>query len=333
MDAAPAYYAGSVRLRVCTWLALGILGGCFQDEPPTFGGASSSSSTSGEPATTIGGMSTTSTSTTEVSTGDPLTSTTTTTGGTTTGGTTTSECPDGLEKRPFYTDADGDGFGAGEAVATECEAPPGTVEVGGDCDDTTAAVNPDADELCNGLVDDDCDGLLSELSPMNTSCNECVLGATKTATFWVCKGGYSFLTAEARCQKFGAAAHLANLADLAEHDLVLGLVKGQLPVPPPNNLKYWLGIHRVEALWNDCTAHAESAAWIGVDGTPVTFLPWSAVEPNNAMCLGTCTTMKLEDAACPRESCVELWMSAVGDYNDSNCLESTKNGHVCRAPL
>ena len=57
----------------------------------------------------------------------------------------------------WFADGDGDGFGAGEAVAA-CSAPtPAHVASASDCDDASAAVNPDATELCNG-VDDDCDG-------------------------------------------------------------------------------------------------------------------------------------------------------------------------------
>ena len=61
----------------------------------------------------------------------------------------------------WYADVDGDGFGD-PAVSTEaCEQPSGYLEDATDCDDTDAAVNPDATELCNG-VDDDCDGTVDE---------------------------------------------------------------------------------------------------------------------------------------------------------------------------
>ncbi len=50
-----------------------------------------------------------------------------------------------------YADADGDGWAA-------CE----------ECDDASSAVNPDADELCNGF-DDDCDGTIDEADAIDAS--------------------------------------------------------------------------------------------------------------------------------------------------------------------
>lgn len=56
----------------------------------------------------------------------------------------------------FYEDRDGDGVGSGEATLS-CEAPKGFVAAHGDCDDSDAALSPEADEVCDGL-DNNCDG-------------------------------------------------------------------------------------------------------------------------------------------------------------------------------
>ena len=56
----------------------------------------------------------------------------------------------------WFTDGDGDGYGAGEAMFA-CEAPVGASAQDGDCDDADAGVSPGAEEACN-LQDDDCDG-------------------------------------------------------------------------------------------------------------------------------------------------------------------------------
>jgi hypothetical protein len=63
----------------------------------------------------------------------------------------------------WYEDADGDGWGTGEAQTGACEAPGGTASVDGDCDDGDAGVNPGVAEVCDeAAVDEDCDGLADD---------------------------------------------------------------------------------------------------------------------------------------------------------------------------
>ncbi|MED5371986.1 MAG: putative metal-binding motif-containing protein [Myxococcota bacterium] len=57
-----------------------------------------------------------------------------------------------------YLDQDGDGYGAGECVPPNTA---GSVQVGGDCDDDNAEVNPGATEICDGL-DNDCSGSVDD---------------------------------------------------------------------------------------------------------------------------------------------------------------------------
>lgn len=64
----------------------------------------------------------------------------------------------------WFTDADGDGFGAGAALQG-CGGP-GLVAVDGDCDDLDPRVNPDANEVCDPLNrDEDCDGASDDEDP------------------------------------------------------------------------------------------------------------------------------------------------------------------------
>jgi len=67
---------------------------------------------------------------------------------------------DAVDGGVWYTDDDRDGWGLDEGVAA-CEAPEGTADQEGDCDDGDDSVHPNADEVCNG-VDDDCDDLFDE---------------------------------------------------------------------------------------------------------------------------------------------------------------------------
>ena len=64
---------------------------------------------------------------------------------------------DAADVSTWYADSDEDGFGDADSPTESCEAPPGLVADDTDCDDESAAVNPDADEVCND-IDDDCDG-------------------------------------------------------------------------------------------------------------------------------------------------------------------------------
>ena len=66
----------------------------------------------------------------------------------------------------WTVDADGDGFGSagvGAQTKVACAPPAGFVGNASDCDDTSAAVHPDAPEVCEAAgVDEDCDGTVNE---------------------------------------------------------------------------------------------------------------------------------------------------------------------------
>ncbi|MCK6520697.1 putative metal-binding motif-containing protein [Myxococcota bacterium] len=65
---------------------------------------------------------------------------------------------DATDASSWTTDADGDGFGAGEPILA-CEAPEGAVSQDGDCDDADARYNPGAEETdCADPNDYNCDG-------------------------------------------------------------------------------------------------------------------------------------------------------------------------------
>jgi large repetitive protein len=64
----------------------------------------------------------------------------------------------------WYADTDADGYGDPAAGTTTCDQPTGSVADNTDCDDTAAAVNPGATEVCNS-IDDDCDTLVDDDDP------------------------------------------------------------------------------------------------------------------------------------------------------------------------
>ena len=60
----------------------------------------------------------------------------------------------------YYADTDSDGYGAGSATLA-CAVPTGFVSNNTDCNNTNAAVNPVATEVCNS-IDDDCNSQIDE---------------------------------------------------------------------------------------------------------------------------------------------------------------------------
>jgi len=59
----------------------------------------------------------------------------------------------------LYADRDGDGFGDPATELDACDAPSGSVDNADDCDDTNAAIHPNATEGADDGIDQDCDGL------------------------------------------------------------------------------------------------------------------------------------------------------------------------------
>jgi predicted outer membrane repeat protein len=73
---------------------------------------------------------------------------------------------------PFHLDADGDGFG-GSVQVQACAAPPGFVADSTDCNDGVAAISPAGTEVCDpGDADEDCDGLVDDADPSHTPASE-----------------------------------------------------------------------------------------------------------------------------------------------------------------
>jgi len=61
----------------------------------------------------------------------------------------------------WYADSDTDTFGAMGSDLVSCSQPAGYVANDSDCDDTSAAVNPNATEVCDS-IDNDCDSLVDD---------------------------------------------------------------------------------------------------------------------------------------------------------------------------
>jgi PKD repeat protein len=89
----------------------------------------------------------------------------------------------------YYKDADGDGYGVTGDRKCLC-APSGdyNVTIGGDCDDTDADANPDAEEACDDGKDNDCD---EDVDCDDSDCSEddaCKLGIINGVVFYDADG-------------------------------------------------------------------------------------------------------------------------------------------------
>ena len=90
----------------------------------------------------------------------------------------------------FYQDSDQDGFGNADATTTACAQPNGFVGNPLDCNDSSQAINPDADEICNG-IDDDCDDLTldgADEVQLGQTCDGPDSDACEEGS-WACAGG------------------------------------------------------------------------------------------------------------------------------------------------
>ncbi len=71
---------------------------------------------------------------------------------------------DAADATLWYIDEDGDGYGDVGTTSYACQEPQWYVDNHQDCDDMDPQVNPDANEICDGL-DNDCDYLLDDDDP------------------------------------------------------------------------------------------------------------------------------------------------------------------------
>ena len=172
----------------------------------------------------------------------------------------------------WYRDADGDGRGDPEVSMVACTAPPGYVGPADDCDDTDPEIHPFADEVCDG-VDNNCNALVDEYSPLNPTCNGCTTAAHGDNGYWFCPDEQTWAGGRERCAQLFAA----DLVEI-ESGVVNAFVLQSARVGPPS---WWIGL-------NDL---AVEGTFVWPDGSPATYTNWNEGEPNNAGGIEHCVEM------------------------------------------
>ena len=111
----------------------------------------------------------------------------------------------------WYADSDADGYGDPHRATQACAAPADHLADRTDCDDTTADVHPDAQEVCDDL-DNDCDGLVDDGDPSVDPLSSRPFYADADAdgygagavAFEACSGGEGFVPNDADCDDLDA---------------------------------------------------------------------------------------------------------------------------------
>ncbi len=162
----------------------------------------------------------------------------------------------------WYRDLDGDGAGDPRTLRLECTQPDGYVGRPDDCDDSDPNNAEPFDELCDGH-DNDCDGLVDEVSALNPSCRGCTLLSNGPAAYALCDAPMTFEAARDHCASFGG--DLSKIETGAE---VLFIDEALERSPTA----YRIGLHDRD--------NEGDYRW--VDGTPVVFSNYAPGEPNDA---------------------------------------------------
>ena len=76
---------------------------------------------------------------------------------------------EGLVFKTYYQDADKDGYGNKAVKIVSCSAPTGYVTDSTDCNDNNANVHPNAQEIPDNLIDDNCNGQIEDSSGVITA--------------------------------------------------------------------------------------------------------------------------------------------------------------------
>lgn len=189
---------------------------------------------------------------------------------------------EGVEHDTFYEDFDGDGYGNEQVQTRSCLGPPsGYVENKEDCDDLDPGVNPEAEELCDGL-DQDCSGE----GPDSVYECSCEVKRLEGNSYLYCGDYLSWFNARKVCKAMDT--DLLSVHSFSSNKAVASLASSY-------EVFIWLGL-------TDYVSEGDWSTW--ADGSAVTYTNWAPGEPNNFD---------------NDEDCAEIGYYTDGRWNDNGC--------------
>jgi len=179
---------------------------------------------------------------------------------------TPSDGQDSAQPCEVWTDADGDGYGAGESLEVDCDAmPSGTAANDDDCDDAAAGVNPAATEVCNG-IDDDCEGTAD-----GGAVCPCPVASYGGHTYLFCADPVDWEQADGACSALDGY-HLAVVDDAAESAWLVETGGSHGPAS-----WWWIGYEQRSAPNSD----EPGAGWQWINGSKSAFTAWHPDQPDD----------------------------------------------------
>lgn len=172
----------------------------------------------------------------------------------------------------FFADEDGDGYGTPNLFAVDCDQPIGFVANDLDCNDGDPNINPDANEVCDG-IDNDCSVETAEACP-----NQCTPIANSDGRVYLfCKQGAAWSNAGTICAN--QEMQLARVDDATERNWLYTQRLATFGAVSES----WIGANDI-AVENEWRWADETQFWQGrsngavIDGL---YVAWRGGEPNN----------------------------------------------------
>jgi len=180
------------------------------------------------------------------------------------------------EDTAMINDQDGDGYEASE-----------------DCDDTNAAINPGAEEVCDAL-DNDCDEEIDEedICP-------CEYASFEGKGYFFCEEAIIWGEAREECETLREGYQLLSINDESENIWI-----HEREVVASSEAFWWIGLNDID----------EEGEFSWVNGDEVFYTSWHDGEPNDSN----------------GEDCTELKRFNNTNWNDVTC--QANNYFICEGP-